>query len=228
MDDPSLRKAMIRLATAFTQDYARAVPYVESLWLHCNIPFQLLTIPTDMPGYGMPGSIVQAGFFLDHIPPCRIIVFTDADLIMHRPLENDELAFLSSLKPGQISACYNKHPEQRFAEEEKMLYARGTIPGYEDVRVFNTGFVAAPVETYRSVFEKFKELWPVFDATYEHYAKIQLALCTAVHLLGFEWVPTPSHICAHGHFAAAEGIDCHARPPKHNGRVICFDHRISH
>ncbi len=217
------------LATAFTETYARSTAYVMSLKLNCNIPYVALVIPRDMPGYGMMGCIVQAGHFLDHIPECEVVIFTDADLIMHRPLDADEIEFLSSLKEGQVAACVNKHPDEMFAEELPMLYMRpeGPPPGYDGVRVFNTGFVAARVSTYRRLFDKWKELWPEFEPAFQHYGKIQLAMCAATHRLGFEWVPLPHHICAQGHFGPAEGMEL-TRPPTFNGRVIAFDHRLTH
>ncbi len=218
------------LATAFTPNYKRGAAYVEGLNRHCNIPFKVLSIGDglDMPDYGMPGSIVQAGYFLQHIPTCDVVIFTDADLLMHRPLDADEIEFLSSLKEGQVSACYNKHGVEYFAEEEPMLYQRGpTPPGYEEVKIYNTGFVAARVKTYERLFKQFKLLWPSFDPPYEHYAKIQLCMCSAAHELGMEWVVTPSHLCAHGHFGAAPGV-ISSNPPTYNGRIICFDHRLTH
>lgn len=219
----------ILLATAYTPEYARAPIYSSSLKTHCNIPYVELLVGPDMPDYNMPGSIVQAGYFLAHIPPCETVIFTDADLKMHRPLDADEIEFLSSLKEGQIAACYNKHGEELFAEELPMLYMGHDGPplGYDEVRVFNTGFVAARVGTYDMVFERFKKLWPKFNSAFEHYAKIQLCICAAVHELGLEWVPIPSHICAHGHFGCALGVTP-SDPPTHNGRVICFDHRLTH
>ncbi len=219
------------LATAFTPEYRRAPLYLEGLKQHCNIPWKALLIGEgkDMPGYDMPGSIVQAGYFLAHLPPCDVVIFTDADLMMHRPLGEDEIEFLSSLKDGQVAACYNKSPTELFNEELPMLYQRMPEPeGYEAVRVFNTGFVAARIATYGQLFERFKLLWPKFDPAFEHYAKIQLAMCCAVHELGLEWIPVPSHLCAHGHFGAAPGVDPNAKPPTHNGRVIAFDHRLTH
>ncbi len=218
------------LATAYTPEYARAPRYHESLLRHCNIPFEELLVGPHMPDYGMMGGIVQAGHFLAHIPECDVVIFTDADLVMHRPLDADEIEFLSSLKEGQVSACYNKHGEELFAEELPMLYMRpeGPPAGYDDVRVFNTGFVAARVATYGRLFEKWKQLWPEFDPAFQHYAKIQLCMCAAAHRLDLEWVPTPSHLCSHGHMGAPPGLDNHARPPTFNGRVIAFDHRVSH
>lgn len=217
------------LATAFTPEYKRAPLFIEGLEKFCNIPYKLLVIGRDMPDYEMPGSIVQAGFFLDHLPPCEVVVFTDADLMMHREIGADEIEFLMALKDGKVAACYNMHPNEIFEEELGMLYQRGPTPqGYSGVRVMNTGFVAARTSTYRAMFEKFKELWTEFDGPFEHYAKIQLCMCCAVARLGLEWVPVPSHLCAHGHFGAAEGVDASARPPTHNGRVICMDHRLTH
>lgn len=218
----------IRLATAFTADYKRSVPYIRSLGENCNVPFQLLIIDQDIPGYEMPGSIVQAGYFLDHLKPCETVIFTDADLIMHRPLDADELDFISSLKEGQVSACYNKHPNQLWAEEIPMLYPVAPPEGYDDVRVFNTGFVAAKIGTYRVLFNKFKELWPEFKEAFQHYAKIQLCMCAAANRLGIEWIPTPGHLCSHGHFSCPDGVNPHVFPPTFNERVIAFDHRISH
>lgn len=217
------------LATAFTSEYARAPLYINSLSQFCNIPYKLLIIPRDMPDYGMPGSIVQAGYFLQHLPPCDVVIFTDADLKMHRPLDADEIDFLSSLKEGQVSACYNKHGEELFGEELPMLYMRpeGPPPGHDDVRVFNTGFVAARVATYGRLFKQFTRLWPEFDPCFEHYAKIQLCICAAAHELGLEWLPTPNHLCAHGHFGPAPGV-IPSTPPTYNGRVIAFDHRLTH
>ena len=218
------------LATAATLDYARLPAYRDTLERHCNIPLKILNIGVDAPSYGMMGAILQSGFFLDHIPACETVIFTDADMRMHRPIADDELAFLSGLKEGQVSACYNKHGEELFDEELPMLYMRpeGPPPGYDDVRVFNTGFVAARVATYRALFDKWKELWPEFDPAFQHYAKIQLCMCAAVHRLGFDWAPTPNHLCAHGHMGAAPGVDASTTPPTFNGRVICFDHRLTH
>jgi len=216
------------LATAFTRDYARAAVYMDTLQRNCNVPFKLLVIGEDMHDYGMPNSIVQAGHFLNHIPECDTVIFTDADIKMHRPMDEDELEFLYALQPGQITACPNKHLYQLFAEETPMLFQRKEFTGYDDVRVFNTGFVAARTETYRALFRKFDELWKEFDEAFGHYAKIQLCMCAAAHRLGLEWIPTPYHLCSQGHFGCPEGLNPHVNPPEYNGRIICFDHRISH
>ncbi len=218
------------LATAYTPEYARAPAYLAGLEANCNIPWKALVIGQDAPSYNMMGAILQSGFFLAHIPKCDVVIFTDCDLKMHRPLEADEIEFLSSLKEGQVTACYNKHDEELFDEELPMLYMRpeGPPQGYSDVRVFNTGFVAARVATYDALFRKWKELWPEFDPAFQHYAKIQLCMCAAVNRLGFEWVPVPGHLCSHGHMGQAPGIDTSVNPPTFNGRVIAFDHRLTH
>lgn len=216
------------LATAFTPEYARAPRYLASIEQHCNIPFQKLLVGPDMPHFGMMGGIVQAGFFLSYLQPCDVVIFTDADLLMHRPLDADEIEFLSSLKEGQISACYNKHGVEYFHEELPMLYQRGPTPaGYDDVKVYNTGFVAARIATYGRLFKQFQRLWPEFDPPFEHYAKIQLCMCAAAHELGLEWVVTPTRLCTHGHMGAHPGVIA-STPPTFNGRIICFDHRLTH
>ncbi len=217
----------LRLATAFTPDYARSARYMDGLNRFCNIPFQLLVVGQDMPDFGMPRSIVQAGHFLPYLKDCDTVIFTDADILMHRSLDADEIAFLCSIKEGQVAACYNHHGEELFAEEAAALAPRHALEGYEDVRVFNTGFVVARVDTYRQMFREFEELWPEFDACFQHYAKIQLCICAAVARCGFEWVPVPGHLCSQGHFGPAPGVDPNANPPTHNGRVICLDHRAS-
>lgn len=218
------------LATAATPDYKRLPAYRAGLQQHCRIPYRILIIGEDAPSYGMMGAILQAGHFLDHIPPCETVIFTDSDLLMHRPLDEDEIEFLCSIQEGQIAACYNKHGEELFAEELPMLYMRpeGPPPGYDDVRVFNTGFVVAKVGTYRRLFEKWLEIWHEFEPAFEHYAKIQLCMCAAAHRLGLEWVPVPNHLCAHGHMGQAPGVDASTSPPTFNGRVIAFDHRLTH
>jgi hypothetical protein len=216
------------LATAYTDNYKRADPYVESLKRHCNIAYRTLKIGYDMADYFMPNSIVQAGHFLRHIPKSRTTIFTDADIVMHRPIDADEIDFLNNLKEGQISACHNKGEWQPWSEEVPMLQQRASISGFDDVKVFNTGFVAARTATWSAWFEQFKLLWPRFDEAFGHYAKVQLCMCAAAWELGFEWVPTPKHLAAHGHFACPEGIDISQIPPKYKGRVICFDHRLTH
>ena len=214
------------LATAFTGDYERAGRYVSSLKEHCNIPFHPMLIGKDMPDYGMPRSIVQGGHFLEHLPPCKTIIFTDADVVMHRPIDDDEIDFISGIGEGQISACYNMRKGQLLGEEVPLLFPRGSLTGFDDVRVFNTGFVIANRATYEMLFERFKALWPSFDEAFGHYAKIQLCMCAAAHQLGLEWVPVPGHLCSHGHFGTPEGV-IPSNPPTFNGRIIAFDHRIT-
>lgn len=220
------------LATAFTPDYERGYRYMDTVRRHADIPFIGLTVGDSygVPDFGMPRSILQAGHFLDFIPPCETIIFTDADVLMHRPIDPDEMEFINGIEEGQISACYNHHGEELFAEEAKALGQRHPLDGFEDVRVFNTGFLIARMTTYRMMFARFQQLWPAFDAAFDHYAKVQLAICAAAHQLGIEWKVTPGHLCTHGHFGWPPGCDRgrEGMPPTFNGRVICFDHRLTH
>jgi len=199
---------------------------VESLQRHCQIPFFPLLVGQGVPDFGMPNGILQAGHFLDFIPECETVIFTDADLLMHRAVGEDELEFIASLDEGKMSACYNKHGEELWAEEVAMLGQVHSLDGYDNVRVFNTGFLIARISTYRMMFARFQQLWPAFNNAFGHYAKIQLCICAAARDLGIEWVPTPGHLCSHGHFGSAPGVNPHVVPPTFNDRTICFAHRV--
>lgn len=215
----------VLLATSFTPDYERGFRYAESLEKHCNVPHKVLMIGADIGSFDMPRAILQAGHFLDSIPECRTLIFTDADIIMHREIEPDEMRFIEEIEEGQISACPNKHAKQLWPEEVPLLAPVMELYGYEDVKVFNTGFVICRPTTYRMMFERFKQLWPTFNAAFQHYAKIQLCMCAAVRDLGIEWIPAPGHLCSHGHCGLPEGVQ-NSNPPTFGGRVICFSHRL--
>lgn len=214
------------LATSFTEGYERGPRYIETLVKHCNIPWQCLKVTET---FGMPRGILQAGHFLERLNPCETVIFTDADILMHRPMEEDELSFIHSIEEGQISACPNMGMDQLFESEAQRLAPVLPLYGYENVRVFNTGFVICRTATYRMMFERFKQLWPTFDSAFQHYAKIQLCMCAACRDLGIEWMPTPGHLCSHGHCGVPEGLEMTTgKLPEFNGRTVCFDHRLSH
>ena len=220
---------MIFLATSFTPEYKYANLYIKTLNMYCNIPFTALEIGKDINSCGMPNNILQAGHFLDHIPKeAKTIIFTDADFLMHRPFDQDELTFLKELKEGEISACPNMHPDQMYAEEANVLSPRKLLEGFDDVRVFNTGFIACRSETYHNIFNKFQILWDEFDLAFAHYAKIQLCICAAVHKLNIKWIQTPGHLCSHGHWGMQPWKNVVlGTPPTFNGRIIALDHRLT-
>lgn len=230
------------LCTSFTQDYGYGRRYVDSLERWCNIEFCVLGIDWTPEGKsgrkvspcGMPREIMQAGHFLESVTTgskCRVI-FTDADILMHRSLEDDELEMIDGTTENQIAACSNQHPKQTVAEEVPLLwktshYHKAEMAKWVEVPVFNTGFVWMWRSTYEALFKEFKKLWPLFDRFFDHYAKIQLCMCVAAHELGLEWMPIQSHLCSHGHFGPHKGVDFRSNPPTHHGRVIAFDHKVS-
>lgn len=223
---------MTALVTSFTPYYERAKPYLESIKRHWTGAFIPLEIGKDVPDYGMPRSILQGGHFLSHLPDSVTkVIFTDADIILHRSLDDDELEFIEGLQDGEIAACPNKRIDQTWSEEVEMLWPTSAYSTYQGewdvVRVFNTGFVVMTRFTYSGLFERFKALWPKFDKWFGHYAKIQLCMCSAAHDLGLHWKQVPYHLCTQGHFGSPNGVNPFVKPPTFNGRVIAFDHRVT-
>jgi hypothetical protein len=175
---------------------------------------------------------IQHGEFTNYIPgdPSDVILFTDADLVMQRPFNVEELATLRGLKTGQVFVGYNAGPQDRLGDEAHRLGLKVPLETLAewwdlDLPCFNWGCVAATRETWEAICEIYVENWPIIDAQLHHVAKQQWLL-SAITGNYFDHVEMPTSFHAHYHYGMPEGCEYKNWLVFSGGELALFQHRF--
>lgn len=224
----------------------RMAPYLETLRQHANIPVTFVTVNFD-PGnvgintvrmtaaqnYGAPPETecIQHGSFVNVIPgdDDEVLIYTDGDFRMQRPLEDDELELLA-LKHGEVVTSWNGSPDETLALEATRLGVRGNLSRWGDdldrLSIYNVGFLAMTRQTWRELLEAYNRDWTRADETFSHYARQQWLISYEVQRLGLTVKIAPWSLHAHGHFGLKPGMEQRGREIYWNGRLAAFRHYL--
>lgn len=250
----------IIIATGITENYIpRAAAYFSSLVRFERDRTAIFTVnfTPEMPEPGEPTHIVpvdyskclqqpkwmlQSGGFTVFAPPDwddnTIIIFTDADAVLQRPLDDEEIeSIVFGCLDGGVMIGRNKpDPTQTLANESLDLFPKFSDP-HEIERRFpnqahflckNTGMVIATLGTWRKLYAHYCVLWPRIDETWGHYACVQWGICYVVQkFAGLHLVDIPLSLHAHGHLGPQIGVTIDADGiARADGKVIFFRHAL--
>jgi len=104
-----------------------------------------------------------------------VVVFTDADMRMQRPLSQSEINLLEGLESGDFCVGINFHQQESLADE---AFKIGGTPAFvaqhrteiENKRIFNTGVYAARTTTIRKLLEIYNHEHQYWAKNFSHYA----------------------------------------------------------
>lgn len=237
---------MIKLVTGSNQPYwGRIQTYLRSLEQHCNVEWHYIGVEWDS-GNGLTLSAeenagaphetkcIQHGSFTKIIPARAntVMVYTDGDFVMQRPLDEDELALIGGLKHGQVLTSWNGGPSETLELEAGRLSPRITRDEllqwpHLDKPIYNIGFLAMTKKTWQQVHELYMAKWDAINRAFNHRARQQWLVCWAIHELGLDVKIAPWSLHAHGHFGLKPGM---SRGENgliyHDGKLAAFRHYL--
>jgi hypothetical protein len=240
----------MRLITAANERYwGKIDAYLRSLHDRSNIPALLVCVGdkhnpfSPIPTVRLPRALnhgappetecPQHGAFLQVIdgPDDEVLIFTDGDIIMQRPLTDAELTSLE-LPPNTVAAGYNSGPGETLAVEAARLFPRfpldqiGARLGYMERPCYNIGVIAARRDTWQRIYTEYMTRWTLVSEAFGHPARQQWLVCNTLHRLGIEVRVTPYSLHANGHYGMPAG--CHYRGGVlyHENEVVCLRHKL--
>ena len=138
-----------------------------------------------------PNSCMQHGGFLSALSFLRetdIIIYTDADIELQRPLSPNEIELLRGFQDDDVGVGYNESKDDRLSLEALRL--KPTVapeelstryPGIDTLLTYNTGVLVANAKTYGRLYDMYNQHWPDFAPVFDHYAKQQWLLSYLVN-----------------------------------------------
>jgi hypothetical protein len=104
-----------------------------------------------------------------------VVVFTDADMRMQRPLLQVEMDFLGKLESGDFYVGINEHREESLEDEAIKIGGAPTFvvqhrSKMENKKIFNTGVYAARTTTIRKLLEIYNHEHQFWAKNFSHYA----------------------------------------------------------
>lgn len=149
---------------------------------------------------------VQQGCFLEVLGAADddVIVFTDGDIRMQGEPRADELAWMRSIPQGAIAVAWNGGSDDTLLNEADRIgmteAGRALFGALLHRKVYNVGVIVCRAATYRRIYQRYLELWPVFYPETNHYAANQFLMCAVAAEQGLcVWEMHPS-VHTHGCF----------------------------
>ena len=182
-------------------------------------PFSKINVIRMEPGQneGAPpqSEAIQHGSFLKVLESkvTEVLVCTDGDFVMQRPLDDDEKALLS-LKHGEVVTSWNGGPDETLVTEAgrlgmKVTYEKLAEDWGEIVKskpIYNVGFIGLTRKTWKQVYELYMANWDRVGEYFSHPARQQWLISWALADLELKVKVAPWSLHAHGHFGPKPGM----------------------
>ena len=156
-----------------------------------------------------PNYCLQHGAFLqvlDFVSEEDIIIFTDADIKLQRPFNENEINFFRSITLGEIGVNFNRTDSDLLIEEAERL--KPSLPigeiekKYSEISSFltyNTGVIVTKYKTYAQLYDLYNKYWPEFEGLFVSNAKQQWLLSYLINKY-FKPIIIPDLIHTHGKY----------------------------
>ena len=240
------------LVTGCNESYQhRMNGYLDTLTRYADFPVYLVgvdfeptrndkpIIPIMMTGaqnIGAPHGTecIQHGSFLNIIPgkATDLIMYTDGDFFMQRPIDDDEKKLLK-LKKGQVAVGYNGGPGETLLTEAYRLTQKISMDemyklwgaDWQEHTIYNTGCVVATRSTWGILYDEYMKRWDDICGTFEHMARQQWLISWVIANY-LKPVILPWSIHAHGHFGMKPGMEWGDGGIWADGKLALFRHYL--
>lgn len=158
-----------------------------------------------------------------------VVVFTDGDMLMQRPLNDSELMLLRTLQDNEVFMGRNKDEHDTLkAEAERiqptMHFRLAQVPDQDGI-IYNGGVIAMQVQTWLRFYSIYKAHWPIFQTYFNHYAKGQWLISWILNRFGFNMLMQPLTFHQHNHYPTAPNTSIDEQGNVyHNGQLSLFKH----
>lgn len=180
----------------------------------------------------VPLDHVQSGDFLQALPVADddVVVFTDGDAYLQRPLTADEAGWLADWPRGTVGLAYNAGPGDTLASEAARLRPRGEAylsAGFDlAAPVYNLGVMVARGADWRRWHAAYAAIHPRVAPLFDHHAHQQWGLCAALAPAGLTAQVLPYTMHLHGHYPAPSGVGRERGRVTFDGQVVAFRHYL--
>lgn len=219
---------------------------VASLQAHANVPYHLFSVGFDAynplsreQNAGAPpeSECIQHGSFLQLLPdtygPDTVIIYLDGDVLLQRPFNAGELAWLESFPASAVSATWNQIGEN-LADCTRLLGPAFDLfhlreawgPEIDSAPSLNAGVVAARRSTWERAYELYMRNWDAALACFAHPARQQWLMCWCYASLRLATQIMPWSFHAHGHFGLKPGMERRRDGIFVDGQLAAFRHYV--
>lgn len=184
-----------------------------------------------------PNKCIQHGEFtkasgFEGISGDDVIIFTDGDMTLQRPLTDSEIEFLKNLKDDDVYVGYNASPTDTLYDEFYRLSPRKKHDKVFDIdlkkiKVYNTGVLCMNKRTWAKLSWQYIELYGEnINKLFKHYAKQQWLISFLLGVFDYNVIEMPYDIHNHTHYPSPIGTTIDEnRVVRFNDKVVLFKHR---
>jgi hypothetical protein len=208
-------------------------PYLDSLERHSQLPVTLVTVGYKLRGHhlgivtplpitqeqnaGAPEdteSIQHGSFTLLSPGDNEVVMYTDGDLFMQRPLSPQELEFLETFPDDAVALSWNSGADETLMVEAARLQPKRPLSELVEsfgelvntAPCFNVGVLIARQKTWRAIYHQYMLNWERVGEYLAHRARQQWLICYTIAALGLDVHLLPYSFHAHGHYGIPDGV----------------------
>lgn len=170
---------------------------------------------------------IQHGSFLSFLPVDQrddLILYTDCDMLLQRPLTAGELYELNTLGAGVFAAGWNAGPGDNLLEEARRLRTPNSVgeietlfPHYTTTRCINGGWILARRSAWAAIYRGYMDGYRDVDALFPHPSRCQWLISYTAVAAGLRHAPVSPKWHCHFHFGVPHGVGLD------DGRVTYLD-----
>ena len=242
----------MRLITACNAGwFGKILPYLDSLKQNADFPATLISVGFEGAYPGVDCALLtrvqnagspletespQHGSFLQVLPgnDDELLIFTDGDIVLQRPLTIQEHAWLGRIPFGFVSCGWNSGPAETLEVEANRLFPRVTMEQLagrlgsiaRTASCYNIGVFATHRQTYRRIYEAYMPLWKIATDAFQHPARQQWLVNYVIATLNIPVIHMEYSFHANGHYGIPPGVELVNGAALYQGEVVAFKHRL--
>lgn len=156
------------------------------------------------------GEFIKSETFDDYANDDDVIFFTDGDIILQRPLSDEEYNEFKNINHDDVLIGYNASinddlQQEYFRLSPKRPFSPEFMNQISKIKCYNTGVVGMTKKTWGKLSELYGSMFLEIDTIFNHYAKQQWLICYILGTNNFNVKELGYNLHNHKHFKSPIG-----------------------
>lgn len=156
------------------------------------------------------GEFIKSENFDNFVNDDDVIFYTDGDIILQRPLTDDEYNQFRNINHDDVLIGYNASIDDNLQKEYYRLspmnsFTTEFMNEISKIKCYNTGVVGMTKKTWSKLSDLYGPLFTKINSTFNHYAKQQWLICYILGTKNFNIIELGFDLHNHKHFPSPTG-----------------------
>lgn len=156
------------------------------------------------------GEFVKSENFDEYVNDDDVIFYTDGDIILQRPLNDEEYRLFKNINHDDVLIGYNASIDDNLEKEYHRLspvrpLTKEFMVEISKIKCYNTGVIGMTKKTWSKLSDLYGQTFKDVNSIFNHYAKQQWLICYILGTKNFNIIELGYDLHNHKHFTSPIG-----------------------